>query len=327
VRIKRPLYALAPAVAASALWMCDRMLSRGVFDLVHVHWVIPNGPIGALVARRHKLPLVVTLHGSDMAVSERSRSIGRATRWTLARAAAVTAPSDDLLERARSLGAGGLRELIPYGADVQALEADPGGTERLRERLGLDPDHTVVTGIGRFIPVKGFEYLIAAHAKASAALPQLRLVLVGDGDLREPLTVRARSLGVAETVTFTGMVGRDEIPAYLAAADIVVVPSIRYEGYVDGLPNVALEAMAAGRPLVATRVGGLPDLVHPGENGMLVDEKDIDGLAEAIVTLARDRDLRTRIGRNGQALIRDSMSWEIVADQFESVYEQVTDRG
>lgn len=324
VRIKRPLYALAPLVFLSALRAAGSLLGRGEFDLVHVHWVVPNGPIGAVAALRHDLPLVVTLHGSDMAVSERSRSIGRATRWTLGRAAAVTAPSGDLLERARRLGARHLRELIPYGADTRALEADPGEVERLRDRLGLHPDHVVVAGLGRFIPVKGFEYLVEAHAKARVHDPRLRLVLVGDGDLREELRARARSLGAADSVIFSGMVERDEIPAYLAAADVVVVPSVRYEGYVDGLPNVALEAMAAGKPLVATRIGGLPELVRPGETGLLVDEKDPDALADAIVTLAREPDLRARMGGSGRALIRDSMSWDSVAERFEAVYERVT---
>ena len=324
VTIKRPLYALAPLVLLSALRAAGSLLGRGEFDLVHAHWIVPNGPIGAIAAGRHDLPLVVTLHGSDMAVSERSRSIGRATRWTLARAAAVTAPSGDLLERARRLGARHLRELIPYGADTRALEADPGDVEHLRERLGLHPDHVVVAGVGRFIPVKGFEYLVEAHAKARVHDPRLRLVLVGDGDLREELRARARSLGAADSVIFSGMVERDEIPAYLAAADVVVVPSVRYEGYVDGLPNVALEAMAAGKPLVATRVGGLPELVRPGETGLLVDEKDADELADAIVTLAREPDMRARMGDSGRALIRDSMSWDSVAERFEAVYERVT---
>ena len=108
--------------------------------------------------------------------------------------------------------------------------------------------------------------------------------------------MRAHGLGAADSVIFAGMVERHEIPAYLAVADIVVVPSVRYEGYVDGLPNVALEAMAAGKPLVATRVGGLPELVRPGETGLLVEEKDADELADAIVTLARD----PNAGANGR---------------------------
>lgn len=303
------------------------MLSRGEFDLVHVHWVIPNGPIGALVARRHRLPLVVSLHGSDISLAQRSGWIGRLARSTFARASAVTAPSGDLLERAIRLGATGILESIPYGADVSAFAPDPEAARHVRDRFSLGPQNTVVAGIGRLIPVKGFDYLVEAHARAAATDPDLRLVLVGDGDARAELTERARALGVADTVTFAGTAARDEVPAYLAASDMVVVPSVHYGGYVDGLPNVALEAMAAGKPLVATRVGGLPELVRPGENGLLVDERDVDALAAAIVTLARDRDLRTRMGARGRDLIRDSMSWDAVAERFESVFERVTSGG
>lgn len=323
VKIRRPLYALAPLVFLSALRASKSLLSRERFDLVHAHWVVPNGPIGALIARRHKLPLVISLHGSDISVAQRSGWIGRLTRSSFARAAAVTAPSEDLLERARGLGAKGHLEVIPYGADVSAFAADPAAAARIREQLGLSANHTVVCAIGRFVHWKGFDYLIEAFAKASFALPQMRLVFVGDGDLREDLEARTRSLGVSQTVTFAGMASRNEMPGYLAAADIVVVPSIHYDGYVDGLPNVALEAMAAGKPLVATRVGGLPQLVQSGENGLLVDERDSDALADAIATLARDPDLRSRLGENGRTLIRDSMNWDVVAERFESVYERV----
>ena len=123
------------------------------------------------------------------------------------------------------------------------------------------------------------------------------------------------------------MVDHDEISVYLVAADLVVVPSVHYEGYADGLPNVALEAMAAGKPLVATRVGGLPEVVRPGETGLLVDEKDAEALAAAIVTLTRDPEMRARMGSAGRALIRDSMTWDKVAERFEAVYQRVLDRG
>jgi phosphatidyl-myo-inositol dimannoside synthase len=323
VRIKWPLYALAPAVLLAAARKSSSVLRRERFDLVQAHWIVPNGPIAARAAARSSLPLVVSLHGSDISVAEHSGALGRAARWTFGRAAAVTAPSDDLLERAQRLGAKGLLERIPYGADVEALTADPGAAAQARETLGLRSDAVVVAGIGRFVHWKGFDYLIEAFAKTVEAIPELRLVLIGDGDLRDELTAHAQSLGVAEAVVFPGMATRDAIPAYLAAADIVAVPSIHYEGYVDGLPNVALEAMAAGKPLIATRVGGLPQLVRAEENGLLVDEKDAVQLAEAIATLARDATLRRRLGANAQTYIRDEHSWKAVAERFVSVYERV----
>ena len=322
-RIRKPLFALAPVVVAAALSKARAVLAEGGFDLVHVHWVVPNGPIGARLSSRHRLPLVISLHGSDMAVSERSRSIGRATRWSLRRCAAVTAPSGDLLDRARRLGASGLLERVPYGADAGAFEVATASVEALRRRLGLGSESIVVAGVGRLIPVKGFEYLVEAHAAAVASVPELRLVLVGDGDGRRALEERVRSLRVADTVIFNGAVAPSEIPAFMAAADIVSVPSVRHGGYVDGLPNVALEAMAAGKPVVGSRVGGIPELVRDGENGLLVPEKDPAALAGALVLLAHDPALRARLGASGLEEIRTERSWDAVGLRFTEIYERI----
>jgi phosphatidyl-myo-inositol dimannoside synthase len=323
VRIKRPLYALAPLVVAGALRASRRVMADERFDLVHAHWVIPNGPLGALIGRRGRLPLVLSLHGSDMAVSERSRPIGRAARWCFERAASVTAPSEDLLDRARRLGARGILEHVPYGVDADSFAADPSAGERARARLGLAPDETVVVAVGRFVRVKGFEYLIDAYARARADAPNLRLVLVGDGDIREELEGRARMSPDGGDIVFTGMVPPSDVAASLAAADIVAVPSVRHAGFVDGLPNVALEAMAAGKPLVATSVGGLPQLVHAGETGLLVEEKDSEALAGALVTLAGDPALRARMGEAARSVVRDSLTWTALAERLTSVYERV----
>jgi glycosyltransferase involved in cell wall biosynthesis len=321
VRVKRVLYALAPVVALSALRTANHLLAHERFDLIHAHWVIPNGSIAALAARRAHLPLVLSLHGSDISISEKNVAFGRAARSTFARAAAVTAPSDDLLERAQRLGGREPLELIPWGADVNALTAAPGEADRLRTRLGLAPERIVVAGVGRFIPVKGFSYLIDAFATARSSCPDLHLLIVGDGDLREELRARALAIGMSDNVSFPGVAGRGEIAAYFAAAQMVVVPSVHFGGHVDGLPNVALEAMAAGKPLIATRVGGLPQLVRDGENGLLVDEKDSGALAAAILLLANDPALRTRLGECARAEIRDRRSWDAVARRFVDVFE------
>ena len=320
VQIRKPLYALAPVVLASASRAARTLLAAGGFDVVHVHWVVPNGPIWALAAPAHGVPLVISLHGSDVAVSERSRAIGRMTRWSFARAAAVAAPSDDLLERAARLGATGMLERVPYGADVQAFEISPDAAGAMRRRLGFGEEHVIVAGVGRLIAVKGFEYLVDAHAEALESVPQLRLVLVGDGVLKDELEARVRALGVGDSVVLAGAADRSEIPLYMAAADIVAVPSVRFGGYVDGLPNVALEAMAAGKPLIASRVGGLPELVRDGENGVLVAEKDVRALAGALVALARDPGRRLRLGATGRSEIGSTRSWDGVAERFVEIY-------
>jgi glycosyltransferase involved in cell wall biosynthesis len=219
-----------------------------------------------------------------------------------------------------------VREVVPYGADVETWSVDADAAREVRARLEISADEVVVAGVGRLIPVKGFDYLVDAFAQARAAVPQLRLVLVGDGPLRADLEARTAALGLLGAIAFTGMIDREQMPAYLATADLVAVPSVRHEGYVDGLPNVALEALAAGKPLVASRVGGLAELVRSGENGISVEERDVDALAHAIVELARDPVLRERLGSTGRDLVRVSMSWEATAERLEAVFEGVSSR-
>jgi glycosyltransferase involved in cell wall biosynthesis len=323
VSIRPILIPLAPVVMASALRTAGRLLERERFDVVHAHWLIPNGPISARAASRHRVPFVVSLHGSDMAVAERVRLLGRVARRTLAKASAVTAPSEDLLERAERLGAKGRLELLPYGVDPDALTAAPEAVDARRAELGLGQDAVVVAGIGRFIAVKGFAYLVDAFAQARASDPSLHLLLIGDGDLRGELEARVQSLDITGDVTFTGMADRNVLPSLLGLADIVAVPSIRYNGLVDGLPNVALEAMGVRKPLVATRVGGLPEVVRDDETGLLVEEKDVPALASAILRLAGDPQLRARLGTSAEAEIRAERSWEVVARRLVEVYEAV----
>ena len=257
-----------------------------------------------------------------MAVSERSGAIGRVTRWTFDRASAVTAPSGDLLERAARLGARAPLERIPYGADVEAIAARSGARAQMRARLGLVESDVAVLALGRLVPVKGFDVLV--EAMAAADVPSLRLLVVGDGSERATLEARATELGLAERTTFAGAVAPEAVPDFLAAADVVAVPSVHYQGYVDGLPNVALEGMAAGRPLVASRAGGLPELVRPGENGLLVPEKDVRLSRTRSSCLRGMPPFASASGAAAQRLIREEMTWEVVAGRFEAIYERVT---
>jgi glycosyltransferase involved in cell wall biosynthesis len=320
-RIKRPLYALAPVVAASAVRMTRSVAAREGVDLVHAHWVVPNGPIAALATRSHA-PLIVTLHGSDLAVAERSQPIARISRWTFDRSTAVTAPSSDLAVRAGRLGAKDVVR-IPWGADPDRFPVDDVGRLETRRELGLHVDDLVVAAVGRLLPLKGFDDFLRAGAQAARSVPHLRLLLIGEGDDRARLESMAHQLGLESRAVFTGAVDWNGIARYYAAADVVAIPSIHHRGYVDGLPTTAFEAMAAAKPIIATRVGGLPDVVRDSENGVLVPERRPDTLSAAIVALAGDPALRERLGAHGRVLVEKELNWDVVARRLEELYERV----
>lgn len=324
VKIKRGVYALLPFVMMSSIRTMLALTGEKRFDLIHAHWVLPNAPTAALVARLKHVPLVISLHGSDVFVAEKGGAFGATARWCFDRAAAMTSCSDDLVHRAVALGADKEKiNLIPYGADTKGFGVSEAAAQGVRQRLGLCPDDVMLLAVGRMVYKKGFEFLIAAMPQILQHAPNARLVFVGYGDLRDELEKQARALRLNSHVIFAGKVPRQEIPAYFGASQLVVVPSVRdAAGNVDGLPNVVLEAMAAGKPLIASSIAGFPDVIRDGENGLLVREKDPAALADAVLALARDPALRKQMGDAGRNQIYSRLSWDNVARRFIEVYQR-----
>lgn len=319
VRLRASALAVTPMALLSA-WASAASVARRIqATIVHAHWVVPGGAIAALTGRA--VPHVISLHGSDVYVAERYGFARRAARFAFRRAAWVTACSDDLRERAVRLGADPRRTTtIPYGVDAERFHPDRAHRAVYRERLGLSEATTIVFTAGRFVRKKGFEYLIDAFGLPPLASKDATLVVAGGGDLEPALRTRADRMG-SSRIRFIGLVSQDEMAGYLAAADIVVVPSVRDEaGNVDGLPNVVMEALASGTPLVATRAGGIPSVVEHGRTGMLVAERSPAELASAIARLLDDEGLRARIGGTARQEAVSRHTWDEVARRFEEVY-------
>lgn len=318
--LKLAAWAAAPAALAAGWFKTLRVAQKKRATVIHAHWVIPGGIMGALAAGRR--PLVVSLHGSDVFVAERYGVVGQAARQVFKRAAWVTACSDDLRERAIRLGAAGATiETVPYGVDVARFAPNAAARAHTRQRLGIG-DAPMVFAAGRLVSKKGFEFLIDAAARLRAAFPDVRVVIAGAGDLEAALAERAAPLG--QTCRLIGNQPQSEIARLAAAADVVAVPSVHdAEGNVDGLPNVALEALATGTPVVASRVGGLPQAIESGVTGVLVPERDSLALADAIAQLLRDPEARERLGAAARASVSRDFGWSRMAERLEHGYERV----
>jgi len=310
---------LAAPLALAAGWRSARHVARQHrATIMHAHWVIPGGLIAAMAAPH--LPLVVSLHGSDVYVAETVAPARRAARATFRRAGFVTACSGDLGRRAVALGADPQRlETVPYGVDVERFQPAPAARETFARELGIGAGVPLVFSAGRLVRKKGFEYLIDAIARVPSAV----LALAGDGTLAEELRTRAAHAGVAERVRFLGNLPQDRIAAYLAAADVVVIPSVRDDaGNVDGLPNVVLEALAAGAPLVTTSAGGIGAVAKPGRTAFVVPERDAGAIANAVQRVIDDPESGRRMGATGRALVRDEFGWDRVARRLEHAYSR-----
>ena len=324
VGLKGAVLAAAPLAVGAGMLAMLKLSARTRFDLIHGHWVIPNGTPAALVARLRGLPLVVSMHGSDVYLAERAAPLSLTAAATYRAAGAITACSGDLRDRALRLGAPAARtSVIPYGVDVAAFQPDPGAGAAVRAELGLPPGTPLVLTVSRLVYKKGLTYLLEAWPQVLAAHPTAVLVLAGYGDLRDELERRAHELGIAGSVRFPGQLERERAARYISAADVYAVPSIRdQKGNVDGLPNALLEGMAAARPLVASRVAGIPDVITDGVHGLLTPERDPAAIAAAVNRLLADRDFAARLGAAARERVVAELTWDQTAARFERAYAQ-----
>lgn len=320
--VRSAAWAIAPVALAAGWFKAWRVATKRKATVMHGHWVIPGGVMAAAAAGR--LPLVISLHGSDVFVAERHAAVGALARRVFRRAGAVTACSDDLHQRALALGADPARtETVPYGVDTTRFAPDPLARAEVRASLGLGEAPLLFTG-GRLVSKKGFEYLIDAVRGLAPAHPGLQLVIAGDGDLDAALRARAGGL----PVRFVGAQSQDAIARFAAAADVIAVPSIRDDaGNVDGLPNFALEALASGTPVVATVAGGLPQAITDHDNGLLVPERDAPALAAAVTRLLSSPEAARAIGARARARVMQTHTWTRTAERMVAAYGRAREGG
>ena len=337
VTLKHQTYLAAPLALLAGAGRLLAESGREHYDVLHAHWVVPNGAMAWLASRARSLPLVVSLHGSDVFLSEKKGPFRSAAKLAFQRASAATACSDDLASRALALGARERPEVIPYGVDALEFRAEPSAGRKLRRTLGIDDEAIVIFAVGRLVRKKGFEYLLDAAAKLNRPdrpagkvrkFGKFAIVIAGKGDLGSELERRAEALRVHDdtNVDLVGNVERAALPGYFAMADIVVVPSVRdAAGNVDGLPNVLLEAMASGSAIVASDVAGIPQAIRDGRDGLLVAEKEPEALANALASLAQSKKRRDALGASARKRAVETFSWNLVGERFESVFRSVAE--
>jgi glycogen(starch) synthase len=289
-------------------------------DVVHVHLGedLAVLPAGAAAARLRHLPLVLTVHTSlrhTLAVSDLRSAILKALGGPIERLGEHSAEAVLVITPRLC------RLLVSDGVDENRIHVIPPGVNpSLFEGPFEDPFSGVgkprVVFVGRLASQKGVGTLVSAAALLED--PSAQVLLVGDGPKRKALERRARRIGVGDRVRFEGFVAHERLPAAMAHADLLVLPSVYEE-----LGTVLLEAMQAGLPIVASKTGGIPDVIEDGVNGMLVPPGEPEALARAIDRLLADRDLGRRLSEEAQGRAKD-YDWEVLAERVLRVYQGVT---
>ncbi len=313
---------LAPFVIVFGTLAAWRTARRIKSDLIHAHWVLPNGFIGAIVSRLLDIPLVVSLPGSDVLLAGKNRLFNGMARFAWRSASLITTNSIELRDEAIRLGAPAAKfDLIIYGVNAREFVPCANGTCELRAQLGMCDEDVIVLGVGRMVYKKGFDVLIRALALLRASHPRVKAVLIGDGDLKDEWQSLARECGIAERVLFVGRVPHDQIARHYNMSDMLAMPSVTRPA--DGLNVCVVDAMACGKPIVASRAAGNSLVVADGVNGLLVDENDPAQLARAIARLVDDSQLRAQMGAASRARVETEFDWTPLAQKYLAHFQRI----
>jgi glycosyltransferase involved in cell wall biosynthesis len=280
-------------------------------DLIHTHGYKAD-IYGYLAARGERKPAVATCH-NWLGGTASLGVYNWLDRKVLRNFSAVVAVSDGVANSLRSSGVPSQRiRTIANGVDVTAFAAANPGSFRATQ----SSDRQVIGMVARLDLQKGFECLLRAVSALRELVPRIHLILVGEGPDRAIIESRVRELGLQSNVTLAGH--RTDMPAVYAAMEIFVLPSLN-----EGLPMTLLEAMASSKPVVATRVGAVPEVVRDGETGLLVEPQDIQGLVAALSRLLADADLCRRLGTQACAWVKQRYSSAAMARSYGQMYEDV----
>jgi glycosyltransferase involved in cell wall biosynthesis len=310
-RLLLPERGRSPRGVAEATARLAIALRRWRPDVVHAHNVrvaVTAGAAARLARGPRRPPVVATFHG-----------VRHEEQWAasvaLRAADAVVCVSEDLAEGLRGRGFPPQRLRVVANAVAAPPTVTPEARAAVDRELGLADGAPVVAAVGRLVPQKNHARLLEAVALLAREHPRVIAVIVGDGPLRAELEARAAALGVRDRVRFTGM--RTDAAAIAQRADMVAFSSDW-----EGLSIAALEALAAGTPVVSTPVEGMVDLLAGGA-GLVVGEASPAALAEGIAALAGDADLRRRMGEHGRALVAERFSLERMLDAHEELYRRL----
>jgi glycosyltransferase involved in cell wall biosynthesis len=316
---------ISPLRDAVAVLRLARLIRKLRPHILHTHTAKAGaiGRLAAMLAGPARPPIVVhTFHGHVLRGyfgPVRAAGFRLLERWLARQATALVAVSPQVRDDLVALGVAPARQFAVVRLGIaleERVSADGEDRERLRSLLGIAPEWFVVGWIGRMTGVKRTDDVLLALRGLRERGVDACLLMVGDGPDREHVERRAKELGVVRHCFFLGY--QDDVAAFLSAFDAFVLPSGN-----EGTPVSAIEALAAGRPVVATRVGGVPDVVREGVDGYLVEAGDVEALADALARLAADPGLRERMGAAGRERVLPRYAVARLIDDVDRLYRSL----
>jgi len=306
---------LVPFFIISQLLLSIKLIRSNDYDIIHAHWIIPQGFI-AIVARlftKNRPAIILTSHGGDL-FALKGTMLSRLKTWITQRTDHLTVVSSAMKEKAAELD---LDEenisVIPMGVDSYHMFFPP---EESVERKDL-------IFVGRLVDKKGIEYLIKSLPLVLEKHPEQQLTIIGDGPLKQPLLELCSALGIENAITFEGPLINQAIPPYLQQAAIAIIPSVvTASGDQEGAPVAIMETLACACPTIVSDYPGARDIIKDNDNGLLVAQRSPQQIADKINYLIENPQARKNLGENGRISIQENFDWRVISAAFQSVFER-----
>lgn len=308
-KIQVPVFLIAEFVAA---W---RILAKEKPQIIHAHWTVPSGIIAVVLGKLFNIPVVVTAHAADVFTNN---LIMRWCNLLVIKYASFITVNSQATKKA----------LVDYRTTTTPISIIPMGVDvkvfKYKRNKRILNTNKIILFVGRLEEKKGIIYLLEAFSQVLQTEPLAHLLIIGQGSQEHELRELSQKMRLDAQITFMGEVSNKKLPLYYSLADVFVAPSIRdKDGDTEGLGVVILEAMACGIPVVASRIGGITDIIEHNKNGLLIAPKNIAQLASAIIQLLKEKGLGGRLTTNARAGIEQIFDWRVIARQFEGIYEQI----
>jgi glycosyltransferase involved in cell wall biosynthesis len=308
-----------PFLLISQMFYTFKIVRQEKIEIIHSHWIIPNGLIGAICKILFNIPHITTAHAGDVFTIQKSGILRMVGSFVLSNAEIITANSTFTKKSILSINNSVNQriQIIPMGVDEgRFCKID---RVRAEESSG---SVQIILSIGRIVEKKGLIYLIMAMREVVDTYPSATLLIGGDGPEKENLIQLCHELDLERNVVFLGFVPAEKIAERYASSDVFILPSIETKnGDTEGLGVVLLEAMACGIPVIGSDIGGITDIIIDHKTGLLIRPGDPDDIAKKILLLLSDKELQKYLSRNALTLINKKFSWDIVSKQFFDIFQ------
>ena len=310
------------------LFFAIKIVKRMNIDVIHSHWIMPQGLVGAICKEFLEVPHIATLHSSEITLMKKILAGRKIAEFIVNNTSVVVSVSShragELLTFISPKISNEAKEkikIIPMGVDISNFKNEINKDE-LKVKYGINSKF-VVLFVGRLVEVKGCEYLIEGFKSVVDKFGDVQLVIVGSGPLETKLKKVVEELNLKEHVKFEGFVEHSKISDYYSLSDILVFPSIvDSSGFEEGLPVVLLEALAVGKPVVATRTKGVMEVIEDGQNGFLVEQKNPGEIDEKVLELFNDEELRMEFSKNALETSK-KYDWDVIVKKYKKIINSV----